>query len=219
MHEMNRATMTMYPEVERRFLVRSFPTEFRMTAEASWVYQGYILLGNPSLRIRLEIGKPFYTPPPDISLSVALELEDSFFAPHNKWIVWMTGKMRSGKNSWKSQKEWEVEIPPSLGWEIYERIQNEHGRRRWLSKIRFRHERFELDVFAKQELRGLAILEIELVRSDESIRLPRGFDCIEITGDNRFSNQSLSQLSREEALALTAGYGLHVPRTHLSQKT
>jgi len=48
---------------------------------------------------------------------------------------------------------------------------------------------FELDVYQD---RDLVILEVEVPDMDNPITLPKGFECIEVTGDARYSNYELA---------------------------
>lgn len=194
--------MTEHEEIERRYLVSSFPTEFRVKAKATWMYQGYLLMGNPSVRVRLQIGAPFYVP--------SASLQEAFGAPpkdnREGWSAAFTVKTREGvTDDWTTQREHTIVIPDYVGWPIFTKIRHQTSLPKgapWLSKLHYHVGRFELHVFAKFELQDLAILEIELKNPDERVELPEGFRCVEITQDNRFSNQNLSKLSRQEFLAL-----------------
>ncbi len=50
---------------------------------------------------------------------------------------------------------------------------------------------FELDVYRDREL---VVLEVEVVDMSDSVRLPRGFECTEVTGEEEYSNNQLALL-------------------------
>lgn len=74
---------------------------------------------------------------------------------------------------------------------------------RQVEKVRWRLGRWEIDVF-RGKLEGLVIAEVELQSEDEPLPAPpRGVTLLrEITGEGRFTNQCLAQLSAAEAARL-----------------
>ena len=74
---------------------------------------------------------------------------------------------------------------------------------RQVEKVRWRLGRWEIDVF-RGKLEGLLIAEVELQSEDEPLpEPPPGITLVrEITGERRFTNQCLAQLSTAEAARL-----------------
>ena len=193
--------MKAHPEIERKFLVRSFPRKILSTIPCHYIIQGYLALGNPNIRARLQIGPPFYQP--NTSMGALGGMPD--LETRDGWESFLTIKTRSDPNDWRTQKEWETpQLPPEIAQRVLAQCQNTSGA--WLSKDRYTLGRFALDVFRKPALRGLAILEVELFRPDEDVPLPEGFECAEVTDDIRFANQNLAQLSRSQLILILAEY-------------
>lgn len=94
-----------------------------------------------------------------------------------------------------THKEFEEEISKSQ-YEKY--LKDADKERKEVSKTRFvfnyKDQIFELDIF-KGQLKGLAILEIELEDKNDKVTLPPFLQVIkEVTGDKKYSNYSLSKM-------------------------
>ncbi len=169
-----------HPEIERKFLVRSFTNETDLV-DPLLIYEVYVRTEFPVERIRLE--EPDYGAGPRRALR--------------------TIKRRAASNDWRTQREVEEETPYEDAMLFFERHQDLPH----ITKMRFVLGRFILDQFSNV-LSGLYILEVELSDPDERITIPDGFDVIEVTEDLRFRNENLAQIqTAEELRALIASIG------------
>lgn len=94
-----------------------------------------------------------------------------------------------------------IKKEPGINYEATEEIPEEIGKElmaahkyRKVRKTRYRIGRFEIDVFLA-ELEGLVLIEFEQKFSGEPMEIPPGFEVEEVTGDERFENHNLCQLS------------------------
>ncbi len=181
-------------EIERKFLVRSLPEGLLERKYSSFIKQGYLSSGTTVERIRTVIAFPHFISriPPEISVE----------PPYGRkgWRAFHDIKTRDSEEDWRSQKEETNEIPLQAAICIFDEISA------WVTKVRYRiphgKQTLEIDVFTKPALRGLVMLEVELVTAGENIVFPKGFDVVEVTEDPRFRNSNLAKLSSLEELKL-----------------
>ncbi len=93
-----------------------------------------------------------------------------------------------GLNNGAVRHEWEYEIPESEAREMMERCAVSPI----IEKTRYRCGRWEIDCF-HGSLEGLTVAEIELSNENEPFVMP-SFIGMEVTGDSRYYNSSLSTL-------------------------
>jgi len=184
-----------HPEIERKFLVRSFPKDILNTKDSCWIRQGFLSFEPVVERIRVVIPFPHFIPKdvPENSLQPS--------RPTKGWRAFHDIKRRNKSGDWRSQTEEKEEIALWAAWLILDK-----SALAWLTKVRYRiphgSQTLELDIFMKPELRGLVILEVELSSPEEDVVLPESFDVVEVTEDPRFRNVNLAQLRSLEELHL-----------------
>ncbi len=63
----------------------------------------------------------------------------------------------------------------------------------------FSHNSLALQLDMYNELNGLSILEVHMIREDDEIKLPEEFEVLfEITGDSRYTNYNISKIARDK---------------------
>lgn len=184
------------PEIERKYLVSSFPKEVLCQDRACWSEQGYLAIGaeHQTTRVRTVICHPHFV--------VDLENIATTPAPSREikgWKAFCDRKWRDREDDWKSQIEDSESITLTVAWLLIDK-RAVAG----LTKVRFRFDHggktMELDIFTKPALRGLVMLEVELKSPDEPITLPPGIVAVEVTEDARFRNVNLARLESLDSL-------------------
>lgn len=192
--------MTYKPEIERKFLVRSFPIDILQDNECSWIEQGYLRFKR-AIRVRASLLNPYAHVP----TSIHLVPDGPTIKPHeSEWQGTITMKDRAVSGDWRTQMEREDSIDPEFVWELLRGAPS-------VRKARYVIGRFELDIYTKPQLRGLVVMEIELQSADEQVDLPDGFDAIEVTEDSRFRSAMLAQIKTSKELKkLLSEYGVQI---------
>ncbi|MBI2462637.1 MAG: hypothetical protein HYV65_00095 [Candidatus Spechtbacteria bacterium] len=190
------ADVAYKPEIERKFLVRSFPIEVLRGRECYWIQQAYPRFKR-GIRVREKLRNPYIQPPASIS-----SVPDGPTIISEEWQGTITMKARANNNDWRTQIECESPIDLEF---VREFSKGAPGVR----KARYVIGRFELDIYTSPQLRGLVVMEIELKNAAEQVYIPDGFDVVEVTEDQRFRSASLARLkTRKAMLELLRKYGI-----------
>lgn len=155
-------------EIERKFLVKNFQSEFiPSNAEVIHITQDYLLCDGPGVRRARK--------------SVC----------NGKASYFYTEKVPTGKSGIRIERERQIDLAE------YTRLLDERDASlNTIEKTRyafsFGGKTLELDVFEGAH-KGLIMLEIELEQRDEKISIPNGWETVEVTDDHSYENYSLAR--------------------------